>query len=170
MHRTEWFNRHFPPIQDNGLFPGILERLDGTPARLYSKIAKMNTTSLTGAAPGQWSIQKEIGHLIDLEPLWLERALQILEGQAHLKTADLSNQKTHHTDHDAVPVQDLLRHFDTERQKLLLALRQTTDQDLTHSALHPRLGTPMRLIDLAFFVAEHDDHHLAQITVLAAGR
>ena len=32
---------------------------------------------------------------------------------------------------------------------------------------HPRLGTPMRLIDLAFFVAEHDDHHLAQITHLA---
>ena len=31
----------------------------------------------------------------------------------------------------------------------------------------PRLGTPMRLVDLAFFVAEHDDHHLAQITFLA---
>ena len=29
-------------------------------------------------------------------------------------------------------------------------------------------GTPMRLVDLAFFVAEHDDHHLATIVQLLA--
>jgi hypothetical protein len=28
---------------------------------------------------------------------------------------------------------------------------------------HPRLKTPMRLVDHLFFVAEHDDHHLARI-------
>jgi len=34
------------------------------------------------------------------------------------------------------------------------------------SALHPRLQTPMRLIDHLFFIAEHDDHHLAKIGML----
>lgn len=34
------------------------------------------------------------------------------------------------------------------------------------SALHPRLLTPMRLIDFLAFVAEHDDHHLAEIAWL----
>jgi hypothetical protein len=29
--------------------------------------------------------------------------------------------------------------------------------------LHPRLKQPMRLVDHLFFVAEHDDHHLAKI-------
>jgi hypothetical protein len=28
---------------------------------------------------------------------------------------------------------------------------------------HPRLKTPMRLADHLYFVAEHDDHHLARI-------
>jgi hypothetical protein len=28
---------------------------------------------------------------------------------------------------------------------------------------HPRLKTPMRLVDHFYFVAEHDDHHLARI-------
>jgi len=28
---------------------------------------------------------------------------------------------------------------------------------------HPRLKTPMRLVDHLYFVAEHDDHHLARI-------
>jgi uncharacterized damage-inducible protein DinB len=40
----------------------------------------------------------------------------------------------------------------------------------SRSALHPRLGMPMRLVDLMLFVAEHDDHHLASITELARGR
>ena len=28
---------------------------------------------------------------------------------------------------------------------------------------HPRLKTPMRLVDHLYFVAEHDDHHLSRI-------
>ena len=35
-------------------------------------------------------------------------------------------------------------------------------------AWHPRLDRPMRVIDLAIFAAEHDDHHLARITELLA--
>lgn len=39
---------------------------------------------------------------------------------------------------------------------------------LTHnyndkSSLHPRLNVPMTIVDLAFFDAEHDDHHLVRI-------
>jgi hypothetical protein len=34
------------------------------------------------------------------------------------------------------------------------------------TAHHPRLDRPMRVMDLAVFVAEHDDHHLARITEL----
>jgi hypothetical protein len=37
---------------------------------------------------------------------------------------------------------------------------------IQRTALHPRLNVPMRVLDWAYFIAEHDDHHLAQITVL----
>jgi hypothetical protein len=30
-------------------------------------------------------------------------------------------------------------------------------------ALHPRINRPIRLVDMCFFAAEHDDHHLAAI-------
>jgi hypothetical protein len=33
-------------------------------------------------------------------------------------------------------------------------------------ALHPRLNVRIRVLDLAFFIAEHDDHHLARISEL----
>ncbi len=39
-----------------------------------------------------------------------------------------------------------------------------TPGQLATNTLHPRLQQPMSAVDLAFFVAEHDDHHLARIT------
>jgi len=33
----------------------------------------------------------------------------------------------------------------------------------SQTLLHPRLQQPLRLVDHLYFVAEHDDHHLAKI-------
>ena len=38
--------------------------------------------------------------------------------------------------------------------------------ELARTALHPRLRQPMSVVDLCFFVAEHDDHHLRTIDEL----
>ncbi len=165
MKKTPWFERHFPAIEDNGRFPTILERLEGTPVRLADKMKRLKG-DLTFSPAGKWSIKKEIGHLIDLEPLWLERAKQILRGEGNLQVADLTNRQTHQADHDAQSVASLIKRFEKERHKLIKTLQNINEDDLEKAAIHPRLGTPMRLIDLAFFVAEHDDHHLAQITFL----
>ena len=73
MRRTEWFQRTFPAVTDNGLLPGILERLAGTPARLRAMVADARPRT---AASG-WSAAKELGHLSDIEPLWLARVQDI---------------------------------------------------------------------------------------------
>jgi uncharacterized damage-inducible protein DinB len=57
-----------------------------------------------------------------------------------------------------------------ERGALVSHLESVDPELFSRSALHPRLGMPMRLVDLMLFVAEHDDHHLASITELARGR
>jgi uncharacterized damage-inducible protein DinB len=163
MHRTPWFDRRFPPIEDNGLLPGILERLEGTACRLRSLLSGIERA---GPVDAGWTIAQEVGHLIDLEPLWLARAHDIIRGQADLTAADLSNRATHEGDHDQWPMAQLIDRFERARRALVSALRQTNQGDRERSARHPRLGTPMRLIDLAYFVAEHDDHHLARLREL----
>jgi uncharacterized damage-inducible protein DinB len=165
MKRTKWFDRVFPPQQDAGIFPCIIERLEGTTARLTHKMASIKGDTFV-STNGKWSIKKEIGHLIDLEPLWLARTLQIIDNQTDLKKTDLANTKTHETNHDARDFKDLIQEFDQHRRELMSVLRDVTEADLEKAAVHPRLGTPMKIIDLAYFVAEHDDHHLAQMTVL----
>ena len=77
MKRTPWFERKFPALEDNGIYPSILERLEGTSARLTDKMKRINA-NIPISQEGKWSIKKEIGHLIDLEPLWHE----ILRGVA----------------------------------------------------------------------------------------
>ncbi len=168
MVRQKWFERCFdftlPPSQ----FPNILERLRGTPARLEDRTRAMASEILTRRESHEWSIQENVGHLLDLEPLWQRRAQQLFAGEAELVAADLTNDRTHKANHNARHVAELLHDFRGARAELVRLLGRADDAAIVRTALHPRLRTPMRLIDLALFVAEHDDHHLATITELLA--
>ena len=83
-----------------------------------------------------------------------------------LEPADLENRKTFEGHHNDRPLREILSEFLTARQALVTQLEAADQADWLRSAIHPRLKTSMRLLDLAFFVAEHDDHHLATISEL----
>ncbi len=166
MEKIEWFKRQFPPLRENGTLPGIIERLVGTPARLEEKVRKIGLEKLEAKPGGKWSVKEELGHLIDLEPLWSGRIDDFVNSENELRPADLSNRKTHEADHNRRKIDDLLADFRKERKILVEKIVKLDDDLLQKTALHPRLKTPMKVIDLAYFVAEHDDHHLAQISSL----
>jgi uncharacterized damage-inducible protein DinB len=163
MKRTPWFERVFPIIEDNGIMPSIIERLSGTPARAEELTHKLAPTLLTRKLNEKWSIKEEIGHLSDLEPLWSGRFDDFIKGLPELRVADLTNQATHKANHNATEIKVLLKRFRERRRQLVAKLLLLDEAKLNNTALHPRLKTPMHIIDLAYFVAEHDDHHLASI-------
>jgi uncharacterized damage-inducible protein DinB len=163
MKKTEWFKRTFQVIPDNGILPSILERLIGTPARLEEITRNLNEFTLTSKEGKKWSIKEEVGHLSDLEPLWLGRLEELMEGLKELSVADLTNRQTHTANHNAIAIEILLRRFREQRMLFVDKLMYLSDEQLNFAALHPRLRTPMRIIDLSYFVAEHDDHHMARI-------
>ena len=155
-----WFERKFSPIS-NLLFPVILERLQGTVVRVQEKIKNIPEAVLTQKEEKDWSIQEHIGHLVDLEPLWIGRIADIRQGHEFLRQADLSNQKTFQAGHNNRPIEEIVSEFENYRKQMIEELMSLNAEDLEKSSLHPRLKTPMHLIDLMNFVAEHDDHHLA---------
>ena len=164
MKRTKWLDRKFPVIEDNGLLPSIIERLAGTPARAEEIIHRTNPGILAIKPDGKWSIKEQIGHLGDLEILFLGRIDDFENKLPQLRPADLSNEKTQTANHNAKDIKLLLSAFREQRMELVSRLRNLSDEQLRVSALHPRLKTPMRIIDHVNFVAEHDDHHLASIS------
>ncbi len=167
MKKIEWFKRKFGRQDENGILPGIIERLSGTPVRLEEKIENTDVSKFELKTGDKWSIKEEIGHLLDLEPLWYGRMEDFINREIELRSADLKNRKTHEANHNERAVEDILADFRKERKKFVEKIIQMNDADLINTALHPRLKTPMKVIDLAYFVAEHDDHHLAQITSLS---
>jgi hypothetical protein len=57
--------------------------------------------------------------------------------------------------------------FRVARTSLMEVVLSLDSSFFRQAIRHPRLQTPMRLIDHLYFVAEHDDHHLARIWELA---
>jgi len=167
MKEAEWFKRQFIFNMPVELFPALVERVRGTPARLEEMVRSYPPEILTrriGEAGERWSIQEVVGHLHDLDELHEGRLDDFKAHAEVLRAADLTNQKTHDADHNSRSIEDLLVDFREARMRFVRRLEETDEQAASASAMHPRLGLPMRVIDLAYFIAEHDDHHLAEIT------
>lgn len=166
MEQVKWFDRKFEFSIEQNIFPSIIERLEGTPLRLEHKIAQIPIEKLNVKLEDKWSIKENIGHLIDLEPIWQGRLEDILNGEKYLRSVDLENKKTDFARHNDKEVNDLITKFLNIRILTLNKLKMISEKEVFKYALHPRLKTPMRTMDLFLFVAEHDDHHLARISSL----
>ena len=161
-----WLDRKFSFDLPAEMYPNVVERLRGTPARAEDIVRGVPADVLTRRDGDTWSAQENIGHLLDGEPFCVQRVADILNGRPRLRDADLTNRKTHEANHNAASIDDILSSFRELRTKLVGQLDELPDSAFERAATHPRLEQPMRLLDWMFFVAEHDDHHLAHVTRL----
>jgi uncharacterized damage-inducible protein DinB len=158
-----WFERKFAftfPVEQ---YPNLCIRLRGTPARVEEILREVAREHLVKKPENKWSAQEHAGHLLDLESLWMARVEDYVAGLAELTAADLSNRKTDEADHNARPLADILGEFRQARLRLVDRVEEIQPALFALSVIHPRLKQPMRLVDHLYFVAEHDDHHLATI-------
>ncbi len=163
-----WFERKFKfdfPVE---LHPNLCMRLRGTPARLEEIIRGADGGALVGKPADKWSAQEHAGHLLDLEPLWSARVEDFVAGGTELTVADLRNQKTDQANHNSRRVDEILSEFRRARMALVDRVAKIDPSLFSRTMLHPRLKQPMRLVDHLYFVAEHDDHHLAKIWEMIA--
>lgn len=166
MKKAKWFERSFDFSTQQNIFPLIIERLRGTPARLEEKFRSIPAGLLELRVDNTWTIKENLGHLTDLEALWQGRLQDIMNGEVELRITDLLNRKTDLANHNERPLDELLSDFRQIRAQTVSVLETLDEETIFKSALHPRLKTPMRTMDHFLFVAEHDDHHLARITEL----
>jgi len=163
-----WFERKFDFTFPAEQYPNVCVRLRGTPARLEEIVREVTRDVLVGKPQERWSAQEHAGHLLDLESLWMARVDDFLTDRDTLAVADLSNRKTHEANHNARELAEILAGFRTARLRLVERVGTFEPAVFARARLHPRLKQPMRLVDHLYFVAEHDDHHLAKIWELIA--
>jgi DinB superfamily len=158
-----WFGRKFDftfPVEQH---PNLCARLRGAPARLEEIVRGADHDVLRWKPGEKWSAQEHAGHLPDLEPLWMARVDDYITEASQLTVADLSNRKTFEAQHNQRPIDEILAEFRSARSRLVSRAEKIDPAIFNRAILHPRLKTPMRLVDHLYFVAEHDDHHLAHM-------
>src|SRR5579871_1806947 len=127
MKQTKWFDRRFDFTQEENIFPSVVERLRGTPARLEEKVRAIGEDVLRVKSNAAWSVKENIGHLIDLEPLWMGRLEDIVNGEEYLRATDLQNTKTNEAGHNETSIDVLLKIFRDTRQKTIERLARITE-------------------------------------------
>ncbi len=164
--RVAWTERTFDFDFPVGLYREFLERLRGTPARVEELIRSVPEDRLTARPDQGWSIQQNVGHLVDLEELFAGRLDDYDASIDMLRPADMTNRKTHQADHNDKSLESILSAFREARAELVRRLESLDPARFGQTALHPRLNQPMRIVDMMYFQAEHDDYHLARISEL----
>jgi uncharacterized damage-inducible protein DinB len=164
--RVKWIDRKFTFDFPAGLYPEIIERLRGTPARVEDRIRQVPDELLRLKHGKSWSIQEHVGHLVSVESLLTNRLDDYESGKKDLTPADMSNRKTEDAHYNQQTLASILTSLRQVRDASVIRLEDYEPDAFTRTALHPRLNVPMRLVDAMYFFAEHDDYHLARITDL----
>jgi uncharacterized damage-inducible protein DinB len=160
---SRWYERQFEFTFPAEVYPNLCARLRGTPGRVEELVRGRALAVLTRKPEEKWSAQEHVGHLLDLEPLWLRRVEDFAGGGPELSVTDLSNRKTHDANYNAQALEKILADFRGARALLVQRAQDLQPALYSRVLVHPRLKKPMRLVDHLYFVAEHDDHHLARI-------
>jgi selenocysteine lyase/cysteine desulfurase len=156
-----WTARTFTFDLPLGMFPAVLERLRGTPADAAELVSGVSEELCSRRWNGKWSAKENLGHLADLYLLDEQRLHEFLAGTPVLSAADPKNRITEAAGHNQVPIALLLERLRTNRFNWVRKLEALTEHEVARTALHPRRQQRMRIVDWTYFVAEHDDHHLA---------
>lgn len=159
MKKIEWFERQFSFGLPEGMLPFYLERLEGTIARLEKKVSGVSEGVLSEKLDGKWSIKQNIGHLAEVDEIALRRIDEMQQGISPMSPAVFEPR----LDYNAEPVSSVLEYFRKNRLQNLARYRSLGGEQLQKTSVHPRLKLPMNPVDLAWFDAEHDDHHLVRI-------
>ncbi len=164
--RTPWLERRFETGLALAMFPSLLERLRGTPARVEDRLASLPPATLTRRHGDSWSILDNVGHLLQVESLWAARIDDFEAGRQELTAARFESWRVGEAQFNRRAARDLCSSFRVARRSLVTRLEALDEAVLQVVARHPRLDRPMRVVDLMLFIAEHDDHHLVTITEL----
>ena len=158
MNSIPWFERNLKFGHPVAMLPYFLERLDGTLVRLQAKVGGMNDNILSTKCNGKWSVKQNIGHLAEVDAVVNKRMDEITSGVAIMSPAVFEPQ-----DYNTWPIKKVVDYFAASRAANLAKYKSLSDEQLLQSSIHPRLKVPMTPVDLAWFDAEHNDHHLVKI-------
>ncbi len=163
----EWFGPYYGSTPERlGLLAPeqILEIMKTAPEQLDVIIADVDDSVLsTKPTPEEWSVKEIAGHMIAVEAMFADLIRQLLETD---DLADLNSRVLPWKLHEGLGYEDmsaaeLAEHFRSNRTVTLELLTGLSPDQWSRRGI--RVGRGLTLLDIGFYIANHDLGQLARI-------
>ncbi len=157
--------------------PTIAGLLTASAAMFWGEIAGVGAAAGGRPAPGEWSANECVGHLIEAECRGFAGRIRRIIEAAHgdrpelppdLESWDPPAVAEARQDHLRDPA-DLVDEFVTLRADGVALVRSLAVGDLSRSGVHPDVG-PLRVDELLGEWVHHDRNHIRQLLAVTQGR
>ena len=164
--KENWLEKQFDFDFPASQYIEFLQFLGETPSHLEALVESLPNEILVCRDGDSWSIQENVGHLLTAESLFLGRLDDYENDASVLQPARFEDNPTDKANFNIKDIQWILNEFRMQREKYMNRLDVLHPEEFEKAILHPRLNKPMRLCDMLFFHAQHDQHHLIRISEL----
>jgi uncharacterized damage-inducible protein DinB len=145
-------------------FRAHIATITAFPARLTALVTPLTDAQLHFRPDEkEWSVLENIGHLIEIDPLYVNRIDRILSEERPVFAPFDPDAGVRAADYQHQNVSDLLATYVAQRQATIDGLSTIELDELTRVGIHAKFGevSVARLVEL---LAGHDEIHYTQIT------
>jgi rubrerythrin len=142
----------------------ILAILQGGPERVAAAFASLDETQLrTKPSPEEWSPKEIVGHLLEVERLFVRRVQAVLASEPPaMLDSPVPPWKLHiGVGYEDMPALELLVRFRKTREDTVALVAELQPADWGRTGTVG--GTAVTVVDLGTWLANHDRGHLAQL-------
>lgn len=144
-----------------------LSSLEAFPTVLKQQIQPLSDGALRYKPAGEWSAIENVGHLIDVEALWMGRIRQMLAAEKPALAAPDVDELVRRQNYQHKDPANLLHTFSEMRAETVAFLRTLKPLHLERRGIHPTRGE-VSVADVFRILAGHDVLHTNQIAKTVA--
>lgn len=144
-----------------------LDTLAAFPAALRQQVQPLADAALRYKPEGEWSAIENVGHLIDIENLWMARFRQMLAAENPALPAIDVDETVRQRDYQHKDPANLLHRFAEQRAETVEFVRGLKPLHLERTGIHPVRGE-ITLAQGIAIMANHDRLHSEQIAKTVA--
>lgn len=139
-----------------------LETMAAFPAALRGQVQPLDDATLRYKPEREWSAIENVGHLIDIEGLWIARFRQMLAAENPALAAIDVDETVRQRDYQHKDLANLLRTHAELRAETIEFIRGLKPLHFERTGIHPVRG-PINLAQAVAILANHDRLHAEQI-------
>lgn len=149
-----YYGRYIALVSEGDVLGTLEAQMADTQALLRGVPASMSTYRY---APGKWSVNEMLGHMVDSERIFAARALRFARADTTPLPGFEQDDYVRNASFDACPLSELAAELDTVRRSTIFLFRHLTEEAWQRSGVANNANVSVRA--LAYIIAGHELHH-----------